>query len=218
MMKSHILVVDDDKRLRDLLKRYFLQEGNCFISTAANTQESRIALEIFVFDCLILDIMMPGGLGTELFSLPNLPPIILLSAMGEAHDRIRGLELGAHDYLTKPFEPKELSLRVSNILGRYEKKLVIGKMIYCFHRKILMKEGIGVSLSLSEGNLLHYLAMHAHETLTRKDIAAAVFPNASNERIVDVFINRLRKKIEENLEQPQYLISLRGQGYCLRTN
>lgn len=216
MIKSHLLIVDDDCRLRDLLRRYLLQQEDFFVSTSASVAQAKKALETFVFDALIVDIMMPGGLGTELFSCFSLPPTILLSAMGEAHDRIHGLELGAHDYLIKPFEPKELMLRLRNVLKGSGKPLVLGDKNYCLRRRILKKHNQVIALSHAEGQLFHYLACRAHQILSRQEVAQQVFPQASNERVVDVQINRLRKKIEDNPEAPQYLVSLRGQGYCLK--
>jgi two-component system phosphate regulon response regulator OmpR len=217
-MKSHILIVDDDNRLRVLLKRYLLQQNSFYVSSATTVFEAKQAMELFVFDCLIVDIMMPGGPGTQLLTTPDVPPILLLSAMGTSEDRIQGLELGAHDYLVKPFDPKELLLRLSNIIDRYEKKISFGNKIYYFRKRMLICENNVIPLSHTEDNLLHYMASRAHQTISRQEIASHIFPNASNERIVDVQINRLRKKIETQPQSPCYLLSYRGQGYCLKTS
>lgn len=211
-----MLLVDDDIRLRELLRRYLIGEGGFYVTTAGSVLEARSAIEMFLFDGLVVDIMMPGGPGTDLFSLQNLPPVLLLSAMGEPHHRIHGLELGAQDYVIKPFDPKELVLRLGNMMNRYEKSVQLGPFSYCVKRKILLnKDRLPIALSHSEAELLHYFACRAHQPLSRESIAEALFPQASTLRLVDVQVNRLRKKIEQNSTKPVHLISLRGKGYCL---
>lgn len=216
MSCPHILIVDDDTRLRTLLRRYLMQEKECFVTTAANVVQARQALTLFRFDGMVVDIMMPGGPGTDLLALDHMPPLILLSAMGEPHHRIQGLELGAHDYIAKPFEPKELVLRLFNSINRTSPLIKLGPLVYCCRQKILSRKGgAPVPLTHSEGLLLHYFACRPHRPLSRQEIALCLFPDATNLRIVDVQVNRLRKKIEENPENPVFLVSLRGQGYCL---
>ena len=216
MSRPHILIVDDDTRLRTLLRRYLMQEKECFVTTAASVIEARQALTFFRFDGMVVDIMMPGGPGTDLLALDHIPPLILLSAMGEPHHRIQGLELGAHDYIAKPFEPKELVLRLFNSINRKSHLIKIGPLAYCCRQKVLTQgDRIPVTLSHSEGQLLHYFACRPHRPLSRQEIAQCLFPDTTNLRIVDVQVNRLRKKIEKNPENPVFLVSLRGQGYCL---
>lgn len=214
-MTSHFLIVDDDVRLRDLLRRYLLKEG-FWVSTTANVTEARLALQYFSFDALIVDIMMPGGCGTDLLTLSPLPPVLLLSAMGESADRIHGLELGAEDYLVKPFEPRELVLRLQTIIKRYGRKdqLSLGPNTYS-HQK-LYRHGQEIILTPTERGLLEYFAQRINCIVARQEILDALFPAASNSRIIDVHINRLRRKLDDHLENPQLLVSVRGQGYCLK--
>jgi two-component system phosphate regulon response regulator OmpR len=212
----HILIVDDDKRLRTLLRRYLMQEKECFVTTAASVLEARKALTLFRFDGLVVDVMMPGGQGTDLLAVDHIPPLILLSAMGEPHHRIHGLELGAHDYIAKPFEPKELVLRLFNSIQRKTSVIKLGSLVYCCRQRVLThRDHTPVVLSHSESQLLHYFACRPHRPLSRQEIAQCLFPETTNLRIVDVQVNRLRKKIEENPETPLFLVSLRGQGYAL---
>ena len=184
----HILVVDDDDRIRELVKQY-LEENNFIVTSAKDAFDAKKKLEILKFDILILDIMMPGESGLSLtkeVKKNNPIPIILLTAKGETHDRIEGLELGADDYLGKPFEPKELLLRINNRL----------KKINPQERKILEK------MLESPGKVF-----------SRDDIGKII--NISKERTIDVMITRLRQKIESNPKNPKYLQTIRGSGYVL---
>ena len=216
-MNSHILIIDDDERLRHLLKRYLLQQ-QFLVSTAKSLDHAQRALDLFIFDGLIVDIMMPERRGTDILSWPNIPPVLLLSAMGEGQDRIQGLQMGAHDYLVKPFEPEELVLRLKNILRQSKSLFTMGVRTYCIKSKILFHKDIPLHLSFTEGKLLHYLVANAHQTLSRQQIAQEVFPESSNDRVVDVQISRLRRKLEDQPDYPQYLISVRGEGYYLKSD
>jgi two-component system phosphate regulon response regulator OmpR len=211
---SHILVVDDDVRLRALLKKYLMQE-NFLVSTAATLSEAKQALEIFSFDVLIVDIMMPGGRGTDLLKEHKaIPPVLFLSAMGEAEDRIEGLQLGAEDYMVKPFEPKELVLRLQTILRRHKQTVSLGDLEYDKKQRVLWKGGQSFPLTAAEDELLFYFTQRPNELIFRQELLSSLFPDSSNERIVDVQMNRLRKKLGK--EAAQHLVSIRGKGYCLR--
>lgn len=216
-MTSHILIIDDDERLRHLLKRYLVQ-NQFLVSTAQCLDHAQKALDLFAFDALIVDIMMPGGRGTNILSWPNIPPVLLLTAMGEGPDRIQGLQMGAQDYLVKPFEPEELLLRLNNVLKRIRPLFVMGTRTYCPKTKVLLSNNAPVYLSFTESKLLDYLVTHAHKTLSRQQIAENVFPESSNDRVVDVQISRLRRKLEDQPEYPRYLLSMRGEGYYLRSS
>lgn len=223
--KPHILVVDDDNRLRQLLAK-FLSEQGYMVTGAADAAEARRKLEWFVFDLMVLDVMMPGETGISLLkSLANKnhTPVLMLSAMSEAHDRILGLETGAEDYLTKPFEPKELLLRLKTILRRQQtgsaaaRSLAFGDYVFDMTANQLLLNGKPVALTTNEAILLKALAEVAGQPVSREALAERM-PGGGSERSVDVQINRLRKKIEETDGKPMYLQTVRGAGYVLYGN
>ncbi len=220
----HILVVDDEERLRNLLRR-FLNEQGYMVTTAANAAEARSRLSSLEFDLLIVDVMMPGEDGidftTSLRSGDTIP-ILLLTARGEPEDRIRGLEAGADDYLAKPFEPRELLLRVNNILRRVERAPVqlsgavrMGEFEFDLERQELHGADGPVRLTGSEATLLKTLAIHAGSILSRQELARRS-KMTGNERTVDVQVTRLRRKLEKDPKEPRYLQTVWGEGYVLR--
>lgn len=219
--KPHILVVDDDDRLRLLLSKYLSDQG-FMVTAAASAAEARRKLSAFIFDLLILDVMMPGETGFELLASlkNNNTPVLMLSAMGEVEDRINGLELGADDYLNKPFEPKELVLRISAILRRVaaqeEKSLAVQFGVFRFDlANLQLKKGEEVIyLTSNEALMLKLLAQQAGTPVSREDLSK-LMPGSSNERSIDVQMVRLRKKIEENDSKPLYIQTVRGAGYVL---
>ncbi len=215
----HILVVDDDDRLRDLLQRY-LSEYGFRVSTANSAAEARIALSGLRFDLLVLDLMMPGESGLDLTKdirhTSNLP-ILLLTAMNEAEDRIAGLEVGADDYLAKPFEPRELVLRIEAILRRGGPKAAdlaevsFGACRFNMERGELSREGAIVRLTSGEMEMLRLFARSPGLTIGRAALLAQA--DAGNIRAVDVQITRLRRKIEDDPKEPRHLCTVWGQGY-----
>ena len=216
----HILVVDDDDRIRELVKEY-LVENNFLVTTAKDAVDAKKKLEIVKFDILILDIMMPGEDGLSLTKeiKKNDPiPVILLTAKGETHDRIEGLELGADDYLGKPFEPKELLLRIKNILNKIQKPILpdeiyIGNTLVDlkkFHIKINNKIK---KINSQEKKILEKMLESPGKVFSRDDIGKII--NISKERTIDVMITRLRQKIESYPKNPKYLQTIRGSGYVL---
>jgi two-component system phosphate regulon response regulator OmpR len=219
--KPHILVIDDDDRLRSLLRK-FLSEQGFRVSTAADAAEARAIMAWFIFDALVLDVMMPGESGIDMLASlpPGSPPVLMLSAMGEGEDRIRGLENGAEDYLTKPFEPKELVLRLKTLLRRAavqkEKSRVIafGEYRFDLTASQLRRGDDAVALTSSELAMLRLLAEQAGKPVSREDLSS-LMPGFGSERAVDVQITRLRKKIEESEGRPVYLQTVRGAGYVL---
>lgn len=219
--KPHILVVDDDDRLRSLLSKYLSEQG-FMVTAAASAAEARRKLAAFIFDLLILDVMMPGETGFELLASlkSNYSPVLMLSAMGEVEDRINGLELGAEDYLNKPFEPKELVLRIRAILRRVsaqeEKSQTIqfGAFRFDLANLQLKKEEEVIYLTSNEALMLKLLAEQAGTPVSREDLSK-LMPGSSNERSIDVQMVRLRKKIEENDSKPLYIQTVRGAGYVL---
>ncbi len=224
METKHILVVDDDTRLRRLLHRYLNQNG-FVVSEAENPLAARDLMENFVFDMLILDVMMPHQNGydfaKDLRAAQVQTPILMLTAMGDVHNRIEGLESGVDDYLPKPFDPKELLLRINSILRRTEmiiqkeklNYLKFGRCVYDIQRKELSKEGVYVALTPVESELLHLLATHIGQEVSRAELMNKT--NTQNERTIDVQVNRLRKKTEEDPKKPHYLQTVRGKGYTL---
>ena len=218
--KYHILVVDDDDRIRELVKEY-LNENNFIVSTASNAEEAKIKLNFFKFDLIVLDVMMPGQSGFELtkeIKKNSNIPIILLTAKGEVENRILGLEIGADDYLGKPFEPKELLLRIKNIVNK-SKKVNLNKINKIGEAKIdLNKMSIQLKGKISKINntekkvLLEMLASPG-KTFSRTEIGK--ISNISQERSIDVMITRLRQKIEIRPKSPKYLQTIRGSGYVL---
>lgn len=223
----HILVVDDDTRLRTLLKK-FLRENGYMVSAAANAGEARRQMDALTFDLLVVDVMMPGEDGyalTKTIRARSSVPILMLTAMGEATDRIKGLELGVDDYMAKPFEPKELVLRIGSILRRAppppqaasKTELKFGACRYDVVRKQLTQNGEPVHLTVAESELLHTLAQKANEAIERSDLGVTE-EAGFNPRTIDVQITRLRRKIEPDPRQPRYLQTVRGTGYILRTD
>jgi len=219
-IKYHILVVDDDDRIRELVKEY-LNENDFIISTGNSAEEAKIKLGYFKFDLIVLDVMMPGQNGFELtkeIKKNSNVPIILLTAKGEVENRIQGLELGADDYLGKPFEPKELLLRINNIIKK-NKKISLNKINKIGKAKVnLNKMSIQLKKKMSKINnaekkvLLEMLA-NPGKTYSRMQIGE--ISNISQERSIDVMITRLRQKIEINPKNPKYLQTIRGSGYVL---
>ena len=218
--KLHILVVDDDDRIRSLLKEY-LNENNFIVSTAENSEEAKKKLGYLKFDIVILDVMMPGQSGYELTEevKKNIKvPIILLTAKGEVENRIKGLELGADDYIGKPFEPKELLLRIKNII-KNTNKLDLGKDYFVGQAKIdLNKMNINLKnnnkkINNSEKKVLIEMLSNPGKTYSREEIG--IISGITQERSIDVMITRLRQKLEIDPKNPKYLQTIRGSGYVL---
>ena len=217
---AHILVVDDDEGIRLLVKKY-LNENKFLVTTAHNAEDASKKIEIISFDLIILDIMMPGKNGIEFIqeNKKNLEtPIILLTAKGEANDRIEGLEIGADDYLPKPFEPKELILRIKNILKKTiktaQKRVVEFKNIKIDLNKLLIfKEQEEFKINNTEKIILEKMINNPGKTFARDDIGKLI--DLDKERSIDVIITRLRKKIEIDPKNPKFLQTIRGAGYVL---
>ena len=219
--KIHILIVDDDDKIRDLLKQY-LKNNNFFVSTAINASDAEEKLKIVKFDLAIIDIMMPGKDGLQLTKevRENIDlPIILLTAKGEAEDRVRGLELGAEDYLPKPFEPKELLLRIKNVIKRIKKDsyiinvIKIGKANINIKKMEIQKDRKIIKINASEKILLENMISSAGKIFSREEISKIT--NLIQERSIDVLVTRLRQKIEPDPKNPKYLQTVRGTGYVL---
>ena len=222
MIKKSILLVDDDQRLRELLKDY-LNEKNFQVFTSEDFDEAREILGFFIFDLIILDRMMPSGDGIDLIQdikKVSKTPIIMVTAMGENNDKIDGLKTGTDDYLSKPFEPEELFLRINNLLKLYEninqKELLFsfGNFIYNTKTNSLTFNEKEIYLTEGENNLLLKLINNRNSTLSREELAEKEF-DESELRKVDVGITRLRQKIEKIPKQPQHIKTIRGQGYML---
>jgi two-component system phosphate regulon response regulator OmpR len=222
MIKKSILLVDDDKRLRELLKNY-LNEKNFQVFTSADFNEAKEILGFFIFDLIILDRMMPAGDGINLIQhikKASKTPVIMLTAMSENNDKIDGLKTGTDDYLSKPFEPEELFLRINNLLKLYENvnqaELIFsfGSFIYKAKTKSLTLNEKEIYLTEGENNLLLKLINNRNNTLSREQLAEKEF-DESELRKVDVGITRLRQKIEKIPKQPQYIKTIRGKGYML---
>jgi len=225
----HILVVDDDRRLRDLLAR-FLGDNGYRVTTAANAAEADLRLARLVFDGIVLDIMMPGENGFDFarrFRTDSSVPILMLTARADGKDRINGLEIGVDDYLAKPFEPRELLLRLGNILkrtivvdtaqsGARPDFVRFGPFLYGLARGELHKGEKPIRLTEREREILTALAERAGEVVPREELAAQ--GSAANDRTVDVQMNRLRRKIERDPADPLYLQTVRGVGYRLLTD
>ena len=218
--KIHILIVDDDNRIRDLLKEY-LKENNYIVSTSENAENAKIKLTHFKFDLIVLDVMMPGQSGYDLTKELKKRmeiPIILLTAKGEVESRIKGLELGADDYISKPFEPKELLLRIKNIINKNNKidlniKHFVGNAQIDLNKmSIKLAEKIK-KINSSEKRVLIKMLENPGKTYTREEIGK--ISGISQERSIDVMITRLRQKIEINPKNPKYLQTIRGSGYVL---
>ena len=216
----HILVVDDDDRIRELVKQY-LEENNFLVTTAIDAFDAKKKLDIIKFDILVLDIMMPGKSGLSLtneIKKTNSSPIILLTAKGEPADRIKGLEVGADDYLGKPFEPKELLLRILNILNKTKKpnlpnEIYIGNSIINLKKLQIKIDRKTIKINPQEKKVLEKMLETPGKIFSRNDIGKII--NVSKERTIDVMITRLRQKIESNPKNPKYLQTIRGSGYAL---
>jgi two-component system phosphate regulon response regulator OmpR len=221
--EPHILVVDDDKRLRELLRRY-LAENGFRVTAAADAADAWARLESLAFDLIVLDIMMPGQSGLEFAGAlreRSSVPILMLTAMAEPLDRINGRERGADDYLAKPFEPRELVLRIQRILSRVPAPAAaaapvsLGSFAFDTRREELSHHGRPVRLTSGEARLLKVLAGHAAEPVERERLLAES-RLAGSVRTVDVQIARLRRKIEPDPRAPRYIQTVRGKGYLLR--
>ena len=216
----HILVVDDDDRIRELVKQY-LTEKQFLVTTAKDASDAKKKIEIIKFDILILDIMMPGESGLSLTKeiKRNYPtPIILLTAKGEVEDRIEGLELGADDYIGKPFEPKELLLRIKNILNKTRttvlpEKVYIGPALINLKKLNIKINNQMKKINPTEKKVLEKMLELPGKVFSRDDIGKII--NISKERTIDVMVTRLRQKIEVNPKNPKYLQTVRGSGYAL---
>ncbi|WP_089289323.1 response regulator [Azospirillum sp. RU37A] len=227
--QPHILVVDDDTRLREALRRYLSQNG--FMVTAAqDAADARARLGGLAFDLIVLDVMMPGESGLDLcrdLSTQGVAPILLLTARGEAEDRIQGLEAGADDYLPKPFEPRELVLRIQSILRRQARPgaggganspapVRIGRWLFDPVRDELRDGEEVVRLTSMESGLLRALAGAPGVVLSREELVEKAAVDAGNDRTIDVQVTRLRRKLEGDPREPRYLLTVRGEGYVLR--
>ena len=219
--QPHVLVVDDDDRLRELLRKY-LSENGLLVTTASDAAEARRRLAKLAFDLIVLDLMMPGESGLDFardLRLGNSVPILMLTAMGEAEDRIAGLEGGADDYLTKPFEPRELLLRIHSILKRVpappREPVRMGDVVFDPERGDLSRGGTPIRLTDVEAALLKALAQSPGSILSREELTEATGATGGG-RAVDVQVTRLRRKIEPDPRLPRYLQTVRGKGYVLR--
>ena len=217
---AHILVVDDDEGIRSLVKRY-LNENNFLVTTAKNAEDATEKIEVINFDMIILDIMMPGKNGLQ-FIHDNknkiTTPIILLTAKGTADERVEGLEIGADDYLPKPFEPKELVLRINNILKKTNKnnqKRVIefGSIKIDLNKLFIYRGSQNLKINGTEKIILEKMINSPGKIFKREEIGSLI--DLNKERSIDVIITRLRKKVEENPKSPKYLQTIRGEGYVL---
>jgi len=218
--KAHILVVDDDDRIRDLVKQY-LNENNYLVTTAFSAEDAKKKVETIKFDLIVLDIMMPGKSGLE-FTVENkdklYTPIILLTAKGETEERIHGLEVGADDYLGKPFEPKELILRIKNILNKTKSKNIkrlieFGSVKVDLSKHLIFKGKKEYKINNTEKTILEFMINSPGKSFSRDEIGKII--NLNKERSIDVIITRLRKKIEKDPKNPKFLQTLRGEGYVL---
>ncbi|MCW5772616.1 MAG: response regulator transcription factor [Rhodospirillaceae bacterium] len=218
----HILVVDDDRRLRDLLRR-FLSDNGFRVTVAGDAREARATMENFAFDALVLDVMMPGETGLHLAADLRQKfeaPILMLTAMGESEDRIAGFEHGADDYLVKPFEPRELVLRLRALLRRIQRpvavsdELRLGAFRFRLDRLELFKGHEHVKLTETEARLLGALARKAGTPMSREELAAETGAEGG-ERAIDVQVTRLRRKLRDDPRGPRYLQTARGKGYML---
>ena len=218
--KSHILVVDDDEGIRDLVKQ-FLNENGYLITTANSAEDANEKISLIKFDLIVLDVMMPGKSGLD-FTIENKgkidTPIILLTAKGEAKERIEGLQIGADDYLPKPFEPKELILRIQNILNKTKNKnqkryIEFDNIKIDLNKLLIIKNNLEYKINNTEKTILEKMINAPGETFSREIIGNLI--NIEKERSIDVIITRLRKKIEENPKSPKFLQTIRGEGYVL---
>ena len=218
--KKHILIVDDDNRIRDLLRDY-LSDNNYIVSTAENALQAKEKLQFLKFDIIILDVMMPGQNGFELTEEVKKTinvPILLLTAKGEVENRIKGLEIGADDYIGKPFEPKELLLRIKNILNKSAKidlksKHNVGNAEIDLNKMTVNLNSKLKKINNSEKKVLVEMLANPGKTYSREEIGK--ISGISQERSIDVMITRLRQKLEINPKNPKYLQTIRGSGYVL---
>ena len=217
---AHILVVDDDDGIRSLVKKY-LNENNFLISTSNSAEDAAEKIKIVKFDLIILDIMMPGKSGLEFIQENKKKidtPIILLTAKGEANERVMGLEIGADDYLPKPFEPKELILRIQNIISKTKrndlKRVIEFKNIKIdLNKNLIIKNDLEYKINNTEKIILEKMINNPGKTFSREDIGLQI--DSDKERSIDVIITRLRKKIEIDPKNPKFLQTIRGSGYVL---
>ena len=218
--KAHRLIVDDDDRIRELVKQY-LNNYDFLVTTANNAEDAKKKIDIIKFDLIVLDIMMPGQSGLE-FTNENKKkietPIILLTAKGEVSDRIEGLEIGADDYLAKPFDPKELVLRIKNILEKTkiknQKRVVnFSNINIDLNKLLIIKNNQKFKINTTEKIILEKMINSPGQTFTREEIGKLI--NLNKERSIDVIITRLRKKIEDDPKNPKFLQTIRGTGYVL---
>ena len=217
---AHILVVDDDEGIRTLVKKY-LNENNYLVTTANSAEDAFEKIQIIKFDLIILDIMMPGKSGLEFIKENQKKldtPVILLTAKGEANERVEGLEVGADDYLPKPFEPKELILRIQNIIQKTKKsdqKRVIQfeNIKIDLNKQLIIKKNIEYKINNTEKKILEKMINNPGKTFSREDIG--ILTELDKERSIDVIITRLRKKIEIDPKNPKFLQTIRGAGYVL---
>jgi len=217
---AHILVVDDDDGIRSLVKQY-LNENNFLITTANNAEDATKKIEIIKFDLIVLDVMMPGKSGLEFiheYKNKIQTPIILLTAKGEANDRIEGLEIGADDYLPKPFEPKELILRIKNILNKTKKNkqrriIEFDNIKIDLNKSLIFQNSKEFKINNTEKIILEKMINSPGQTFSRESISKLI--EIDKERSIDVVITRLRKKIEIDPKNPKYLQTKRGAGYVL---
>ena len=217
---AHILVVDDDDGIRSLVKKY-LEENNFLVSTAVSAEDAKEKINLIKFDLIILDIMMPGKNGLEFIKENQKKlktPIILLTAKGQANERIERLEVGADDYLPKPFEPKELILRIQNIVTKTKKddqKRIIEfeNVKIDLNRQLILKNNAEFKINNTEKKILENMISNPGKTFSREDIGVLI--DLEKERSIDVIITRLRKKIEIDPKNPKFLQTIRGAGYVL---
>ncbi len=217
---AHILVVDDDEGIRTLVKKY-LNENNYLVTTANSAEDAFEKIQIIKFDLIILDIMMPGKSGLEFIKENQKKldtPVILLTAKGEANERVEGLEVGADDYLPKPFEPKELILRIQNIIQKTKKsdqKRVIQfqNIKIDLNKQLIIKKNTEYKINNTEKKILEKMINNPGKTFSREDIG--ILTELDKERSIDVIITRLRKKIEIDPKNPKFLQTIRGAGYVL---
>ena len=217
---AHILVVDDDDGIRTLVKKY-LNENNFLVTTSSDAENASEKIKVIEFDLIVLDIMMPGKNGLEFIQENKKKintPILLLTAKGEANERVEGLETGADDYLAKPFEPKELLLRIKNILNKTikndQKRIIeFANVKIDLNKLLIIKNSIEFKINSTEKIILEKMINNPGKTFSREDIG--LLSNLDKERSIDVIITRLRKKIEINPKNPKFLQTIRGAGYVL---
>jgi len=217
---AHILVVDDDDGIRSLVKKY-LNENDFLVTTSDNAENAVKKIAIIKFDLIVLDVMMPGKNGLDFIKENKKTidtPIILLTAKGETNDRVEGLEIGADDYLPKPFEPKELTLRIKNILNKTKKNnqkriIEFDNIKIDLNKLLIFRNGKEFKINSTEKTILEKMINSPGKTFSREEIGKLI--DLDKERSIDVIITRLRKKIEMDPKNPKYLQTLRGAGYVL---